>query len=982
MGLLVYLSISSHSVRHWMLVPTLALLGAATQIGVALATPPAHAGIASDANTLARAPPENAMPGQTVPNTRSARIMAVAKALASAAPSQVCSSTAEQSVGNVDVDLNGGVDSVDATLMLRVLLLPESIRSLLLESHPSVAGLVTAGFPALAANEAAIVARAINLTNHPDSADVDRNGIVDGIDATLMLRVLLLPESIRSLLLESHPSVAGLVTAGFPALAADEAAIVNRNTILSGLQRITGQVTYDRVPRTIFSGGTASLNHANIMAKAARGVTVQALDMNGSVLDTGCTDKDGMYALIVPKTATMRVQVLAQLRSTSPTWDVEVRDNTNQSALYTLVGDLLSSSSTRNMRAASGWGGSSYTDLRAAAPFAILDSIYVALQSLVAVDGNISVSALDVHWSPLNNNGAYYSPDGIFLSGDPLVNTDEYDAPVVLHEFAHHLEHSLSRLESIGGAHYFTERVDPRVAYSEGLATALGSILTDDPIFYGTYGGNFQGFYQDIESGASSRPGWFNEFSIAILLYDLYDARNEFGLDALTLGFSPLYRVLVEDLKTFTPYHNTIFKFVHALKLRNPEQASAIDVIVSAQGINSAEIDPYGSSETNSAGHPDVLPVYTPLLSGSASSATISVCRTDDFRIISEGNESFNKLSNRRFLRLDTTDAEYSISFLDPDVSINFRNYPSGASDLATGGGSITFVGNNSTYVLELTSTNFDEPLCTTITTSIAAPLPSSKPQIASFDPPTLTASDSFQALTLLGSNFTPSSIVQWRLARVEASDTLSTPNTTHGNSGQLAINFRTLADGHGTWEFRVVNGYELSAAERRMSAWMEFTVNPQTPDAKPILSAMALAQYVPALHDDLASNSSETRNDNPVASYHRLLPIAASSGTVWVCSTQPFDPALPRQHQNHRLFHLDATAATYTITVSGDDSANLCLRDPPLLCVVDGSTTADASCCIVGDGVMSFVGGDRTHVLELVPSESACTSITTTISP
>ena len=134
------------------------------------------------------------------------------------------------SATSLDVDENASVDSVDATLVLRVLLLPPSIRESLLAGDASVAGLVVAGFPALAANEAAIVGLAVELgaQGAGSDMDVDQNASVDSVDATLVLRVLLLPGSIRESLLAGDASVAGLAVAGFPALAANEVAIVNR----------------------------------------------------------------------------------------------------------------------------------------------------------------------------------------------------------------------------------------------------------------------------------------------------------------------------------------------------------------------------------------------------------------------------------------------------------------------------------------------------------------------------------------------------------------------------------------------------------------------------------------------------------------------------------------------------------------------------------------------------------------------------------
>ena len=130
---------------------------------------------------------------------------------------------------SLDVDSTGDVETVDATLILRVLLLPDPIRGLLLVGDPLVAGLAVAGFPALTNDEAAIVQMILDLVVHSSGVlDLDLNGFTNPVDATLMLRVLLLPDPIRDLLLAGDPLVAGLVVAGFPALVNDEAAIVQR----------------------------------------------------------------------------------------------------------------------------------------------------------------------------------------------------------------------------------------------------------------------------------------------------------------------------------------------------------------------------------------------------------------------------------------------------------------------------------------------------------------------------------------------------------------------------------------------------------------------------------------------------------------------------------------------------------------------------------------------------------------------------------
>ena len=93
-------------------------------------------------------------------------------------------------------------------------------------------------------------------------------------------------------------------------------------------------------------------------------------------------------------------------------------------------------------------------------------------------------------------------------------------------------------------------------------------------------------------------------------IYDLIDPMND---DVLDLGFAPVYRVLVDHLKT-TPAMVSIFSFAHGLKVSETEKVALIDSLFNSHQI-SPVMDDYGSGEENS-GHPaspDVLPVYKSL---------------------------------------------------------------------------------------------------------------------------------------------------------------------------------------------------------------------------------------------------------------------------------------------------------------------------------------------------------------------------------
>jgi hypothetical protein len=64
-------------------------------------------------------------------------------------------------------------------------------------------------------------------------------------------------------------------------------------------------------------------------------------------------------------------------------------------------------------------------------------------------------------------------------------DTDEYDDPVLLHEYGHYLEFHLSRSDSPGGDHDGS-KTDPRLAWGEGYGTYIGCAIADTPLYIDT----------------------------------------------------------------------------------------------------------------------------------------------------------------------------------------------------------------------------------------------------------------------------------------------------------------------------------------------------------------------------------------------------------------------------------------------------------------------------------------------------------------
>ena len=443
---------------------------------------------------------------------------------------------------------------------------------------------------------------------------------------------------------------------------------------------ISGRVQFEFVPRGPIGTG---LDFSGTQVRPIRGATVQAIAASdGAVLAEAVASENGDYSLTVPSLTDVFVRVRAELKRTgAPAWDVEVRDNTGNTAvpleqrpLYVLDGGTADSGgadSTRNLLAETGWTGSGYTQPRAAAPFSVLDIIYQAMQLVTGVNPGAQFAPLDAFWSVNNTPNvstrnldtgeigtSFYRGDldSLFLLGDANADTEEFDTHVVAHEWGHYYEDVLARADSTGGRHGLDERLDARLAFGEGWGNAVAGMVMSDPQYFDTFfrltGQTSFGF--SVESDGTFAPGWYNESSVQLILWDLFDAAAD-GSDGLTLGFAPLHEVLTGPQRV-TPAFTTLFSFIHELKQANPSESAAIDTIVSGQSID-VIADIWGDSEAgNNPGATDLLPVHAQLQLGST---VTDLCVTRQF----DPNEDGNKLGIFRYLRFTVSSTgNYRIS--------------------------------------------------------------------------------------------------------------------------------------------------------------------------------------------------------------------------------------------------------------------------------------------------------------------------------
>lgn len=434
---------------------------------------------------------------------------------------------------------------------------------------------------------------------------------------------------------------------------------------------ITGTASYDYVPSTKFNG----LDFSATEIRPIRGAVVEAISTTGVVLAVSETDLSGHYSLIVSGNTVVRIQIKAQAEKAGvPSWNIRIEDNTNLNALYAMQGNLASSgmsNTIRNLHADSGRGVAFYTSDRVAAPFAILDSIYTALQKFLQADPDLQLPESIIRWS-VNNNTAdgniedgdigtsYYDGTAVYVLGAEDVDTDEYDAQIIVHEWGHFIDDKLSRSESIGGSHTTGDRLDMRVAMSEGFATGFAALMLDDPNYSDSYGAGEQAsVWFDISNSNVLNPGWYSEESIYSIIYNYGD-------------FNSIYQVITHPTYKTAESFISIFTLADRFEALSSVADNADFVgLLNAQNINST--NQFGLGETNSGGVSGVLPLYKSI---AANGSVVNVCSSSE-------QGKYNKIGIRQFFSVPiSSTGNYTVSVqknggvneeTDPDIHIYYR---------------------------------------------------------------------------------------------------------------------------------------------------------------------------------------------------------------------------------------------------------------------------------------------------------------------
>jgi hypothetical protein len=477
-----------------------------------------------------------------------------------------------------------------------------------------------------------------------------------------------------------------IVTDNQGAISAASTVTVTVNPPTGGNVTVTGTIRFQRVPFSQPVSGNNGLNFAAQVLQPARGIVVRVIDgTTQNVLVTGATNDNGVYSLSVPSNSNIRIQAVAQmLRGTSsplPRWNFRVLDADQVPATppyeFTEPTPFNSGSGgTHDVAIPSGLSTTgAVTGTRASAPFAILDTVFQAVQTVLSVAPNTNFPSLILDWAEDNPGGETFYDSGIdviTLSANPSEDTDEFDQHVIAHEFGHYVEDSFSRADNIGGAHGRGDKLDIRVAFGEGFGYAFSAIVLNDPVARDSFvvSGTQRSSNFNVETNPPTDPvgaplgdyGCFcSESSVWSILWDLYDPVAD-GADTLSLGFAPLWNVLINEQRT-TASMTSIFSFIAALKAALPANATAIDQLLLAQNIDPV-VDAFATGESNfptTIPSSAVLPIYT---TANIAGGPVIVFTTDD-------GGTFNMLGNRRFIRFNVASVPRTVTITASSSNTN-----------------------------------------------------------------------------------------------------------------------------------------------------------------------------------------------------------------------------------------------------------------------------------------------------------------------
>ena len=333
---------------------------------------------------------------------------------------------------------------------------------------------------------------------------------------------------------------------------------VTVNPAAAGNTNVTGNITFARVPfATAAQDPTVASGMRAPIQQPARGVIVRALNAGThAVLATGSTDNLGNYSLSVAANTTITIQVVARmLRDASqalPRWDVRVQDGTTGNNPYTTPIRRVSIPAPAPRTTCAIPTGISAagaaTGTRASAPFAILDTMYQGIQTVLGVAPTTNFPALIVDWGS-QADGTFFSsgnPQYIALLSD-LARIPTSSTSTSSHTSSATTSKTTSRAPTTSAAHtaWATSSIRASLSAKDSVTPSPPSCSTirwraTAPMTTGICGPAFSTSRPIRQPrpwrGNDNYGCWCSESSVWSMLWDLYDNAADAN-DGIALGF-------------------------------------------------------------------------------------------------------------------------------------------------------------------------------------------------------------------------------------------------------------------------------------------------------------------------------------------------------------------------------------------------------------------------------------------------------------
>ncbi|MBI4865107.1 MAG: hypothetical protein HY815_33335 [Candidatus Riflebacteria bacterium] len=353
---------------------------------------------------------------------------------------------------------------------------------------------------------------------------------------------------------------------------------------------VTGLLQYQKIVVTVNAQGqVTNKSTVNFPIRFADVLALDGVTKAEIQVQPCATDATGNFKLFVPKGKTFYVSVRASTSNSTSRANLAVHDPTTNAIQRVDFVDKTTGqpfnppAGTTSMTVTGDPIPASPSSERPSGIFNILDAGLVASDKVRDVRGS-PLDLLRFFWTNVDTavslSGSYFvSSDtqglpAVFIRGgsnSDTGNTDEFDDPIIDHEYGHFVLFRISRDQSLGGGHYVGDYLYPTLAWSEGFSDCFAGISLGQPLIYdivGITGPAPTAGVLNLEGGrpAGSNRGIKVEASVAEVVWDLVDgAENRPNSDneQYNLTFAQIYSALVA-LRAKSVY-TTVEDFLTAL---------------------------------------------------------------------------------------------------------------------------------------------------------------------------------------------------------------------------------------------------------------------------------------------------------------------------------------------------------------------------------------------------------------------------------